>query len=409
MSPPLPPPGIQDFFALPTLNLMAILIFLMQFFVIAVNARHINQQYKGIWALLFSALALLLHYSLLTLSVMNVLDRSAPWMQGIREIFNIAGHTLIYVAVCQFLGISFNRYVRYMLYVLVPIVLVAGFIPGLPSFRPLTLSILIILDMVSAWVLLSAEEESYAKGARLTAIPLAIYAVVTLIRIFLLDSTGPDGQPGAAGPSIPGIFEMLSLFMCSFLWTSAYIFMISQRLQNDLNDLAMKDMLTRVKNRRAMHGLLNFEMRRVQRDVQEFSIILLDVDHFKRVNDTYGHDVGDLVLQWMAQTMQTAIREQDVVSRWGGEEFLVLLPATGLDEALEVAERLRQTIESSAAPNPTQPLKITFSAGVACSKWHENVDELCKAADQALYRAKQTRNRVLSEKNSPFEDDRPEI
>ncbi len=339
----------------------------------------------------------MLHYILIALDAVNIIDRSVIWMQGIRELFNIVGHALIYMAVCQFIDIAFNRYI---LYGLVPLVVLMGFIPIPQIFHPLSLSLLITLDLLSARELLSVENESYASGARWTALPIAGYAIVSLIRIFLQN---PVDQ------NIQDTIELLGLFITSFLWTSAYILMISQRLQSDLNELAMKDVLTHIRNRRAMHSLLNFEIRRTQHDVQEFSIILLDIDHFKRVNDTYGHDVGDLVLQWMAQTMQTTIREQDVVSRWGGEEFLVLLPATGLDEALEVAERLRQTIESSDAPSPTQPLKITFSGGVACSKWHENVDDLCKAADQALYRAKQTRNRVLLEAQTQLDSKHIEI
>ena len=388
-----PPPPLQEYFTIPTLNAMIILTFIMQILIIGMNARHINKQYKGIWMLLFSALALMLHYILLLLSVAGLIEQSAAWAQGIREIFNIIGHVLIYVAICQFMGVPFNRP---LLYGLVPLVALTSFIPAPPVLRPLALSILVILDVVSVSVLLRVKNESYANGARLTAFPLVVYAIITVIRMVITDSVGPGGQPGPT-PSIPAIFELLGLFVTSFLWTSAYIFMISQRLQNDLNDLAMKDMLTRVRNRRAMQGLLNFEMVRMQRDVREFSIILLDIDHFKRVNDTYGHDVGDLVLQWMAQTMQATVRFQDVVSRWGGEEFLVLLPATGLDEGLQIAERLRQSIEDSTVPNPGQPLKITFSGGVACSSGYQSVHELCKAADQALYRAKQTRNRVLPE------------
>ena len=79
--------------------------------------------------------------------------------------------------------------------------------------------------------------------------------------------------------------------------------MISQRLQSDLNDLTMNDALTRIRNRRAMQNMLDFEMRRVDKEIRDFSIILLDVDHFKRVNDTFGHDADDIVLQWLASTI----------------------------------------------------------------------------------------------------------
>jgi diguanylate cyclase (GGDEF)-like protein len=177
--------------------------------------------------------------------------------------------------------------------------------------------------------------------------------------------------------------------------------MISQRLQSDLNDLAMNDALTRVRNRRAMQNMLDFEMQRVQNEVKDFSIILLDVDHFKRVNDTHGHDVGDLVLQWMAQTLQASLRAQDIVARWGGEEFLILLPDTGLDEAMTIAERMCAAVEKSTVAGVPVPLHSTFSGGVACSKSNRNVDQLCKVADQALYVAKQTRNRIVSQEQIP--------
>jgi len=157
--------------------------------------------------------------------------------------------------------------------------------------------------------------------------------------------------------------------------------------------------LPRVRNRRAMQNMLDFEMRRVQTEVNDFSIILLVADHFKRVNDTYGHDTGDLVLRWLAQTLQSALRVQDIVARWGGEEFLILLPDTSLEEALEIAERLRAAVANTPIPDAPVPLKVTFSGGIANSKMNRDVNLLCKVADRALYVAKQTRNRIVSEQD----------
>lgn len=145
-------------------------------------------------------------------------------------------------------------------------------------------------------------------------------------------------------------------------------------------------------------------MRRAERRVKDFSVILLDVDHFKRVNDTYGHDTGDEVLKWMAANLQLSARVEDTVSRWGGEEFLILLPSTALEEAVEVAERMRVHIESTSFAFKDVTLKVTFSAGVSCSKEHPDVDELCKVADQALYIAKRTRNRVVSQEQLAQEE-----
>lgn len=199
------------------------------------------------------------------------------------------------------------------------------------------------------------------------------------------------------GPTISNRFDVLSLFVLSFLWTAGFILMINQRLQSDLNDLAMNDALTRVRNRRAMQLILDFEMRRVHQEVKEFSIIFLDVDHFKKVNDAFGHDVGDIALQWLASTLQKCVRIQDVVARWGGEEFLILLPDTDLEEAVEIAERLRNSVASALVEIPTGALTVTFSAGVSCSTSSQDVNELCKLADLALYKAKKTRNQVISQ------------
>ena len=193
------------------------------------------------------------------------------------------------------------------------------------------------------------------------------------------------------------------MFIASYLWTGGFILMVSQRLQGDLNDLAMNDALTRIRNRRAMQDMLDFEMERVENEIREFSIILLDVDHFKRVNDTYGHDVGDIVLLWLASTLQHEMRVQDMVARWGGEEFLILLPDTKLDEAVQIAERLRATVDASKIESPADTIHITFSAGVANSTTSRDVSRLCKVADQALYIAKETRNTVKSQEAIPAE------
>ncbi len=129
----------------------------------------------------------------------------------------------------------------------------------------------------------------------------------------------------------------------------------------------------------------------------------MDIDHFKHVNDTYGHDVGDQVLHWVAQTLQEALRVQDVISRWGGEEFLILLPETSLEEAVQIAERLRANIAASHMEGTTEVIHVTFSAGVSSASEQSDVDLLCKTADRALYVAKGSRNRVVSQAQLPVE------
>ncbi len=165
-----------------------------------------------------------------------------------------------------------------------------------------------------------------------------------------------------------------------------------------LEVLAHTDPLTEVLNRRALTERLVAEMERVKRYESTMSFLLIDLDHFKRVNDTHGHLVGDDVLMEVASLLQRAVRAVDVVARYGGEEFVIVLPETGVVGATAFAERIRELIESHAFTQVRgQPLRLTTSVGVACYPVPgvETVEDLFAAADQALYRAKaEGRNRV---------------
>ena len=175
------------------------------------------------------------------------------------------------------------------------------------------------------------------------------------------------------------------------------------RLINTLNELAIRDELTGLYNRREMNRILWEDINRHRRNGRPISIIMLDIDHFKDVNDAYGHLVGDKVLQWIARILQEAVRSIDRVVRYGGEEFAVVLPETPVTEALQVAERLRQIIvanpfllrqdEGSWPPQ----IPITVSIGVAQLPGDaDSGDTLIAAADRALYIAKhQGRNRTV--------------
>ncbi|MBL8765470.1 MAG: GGDEF domain-containing protein, partial [Phycisphaerae bacterium] len=165
-----------------------------------------------------------------------------------------------------------------------------------------------------------------------------------------------------------------------------------------LEQLARTDPLTRVLNRRALTERLAAETERVKRYESEVSLLLIDLDHFKRVNDNYGHLVGDDVLAEMAAYLQGAVRTVDVVARYGGEEFVVVLPETGAQGAHAFAERLREGVEAREfTRGNVGTLRLTASIGVATfpSPGIDSPEDLLAAADQALYRAKaEGRNRV---------------
>jgi len=171
-----------------------------------------------------------------------------------------------------------------------------------------------------------------------------------------------------------------------------FILMVSQRLRNDLMEIATIDVLTRIPNRRATQAFLEKELSRAQRNQSEFTVLLIDIDNFKQVNDRWGHNVGDDVLVKIASVFQSMIRKPDLVGRWGGEEFLIIVP--GPCDAQELAERVRREIANSKHNHGSATFGITVSIGVACAKPADQIDQILKNADKALYKAKLTKNTV---------------
>ncbi|MFF4126965.1 GGDEF domain-containing protein [Microbispora rosea] len=167
-------------------------------------------------------------------------------------------------------------------------------------------------------------------------------------------------------------------------------------LHAQLQAAARTDPKTGLLNAAAWQREADTEIVRAQRTGDALSLVLVDIDHFKKVNDTYGHLVGDQVLAQVAATLRTQLREYDVVGRFGGEEFVVLLPGADVHEARRVAERLRARVGRMVVPAEQATVTVTVSAGVAIMNVHgEDLIELLAAADLALYRAKELgRDRV---------------
>lgn len=166
-----------------------------------------------------------------------------------------------------------------------------------------------------------------------------------------------------------------------------------------LERTAKTDFLTGLFNRYGVEEALTLCLKEWRRDKIPFAIILLDLDHFKAINDSYGHDGGDKVLAHVASNIQTRIRHQDLLARWGGEEFLLVCRNTNLEAAQLLAEKLRETI---AQTQPIEGLHITASFGVASFTPGSTLEHLFKTADMALYQAKSTgRNRVITANSSP--------
>lgn len=171
----------------------------------------------------------------------------------------------------------------------------------------------------------------------------------------------------------------------------------TEKLKAHLSKLAMTDELTGIHNRRAFLNDLEKALSRATRDSKDVSVLMIDIDHFKKVNDRFGHRGGDVALQHFAETATIALRKGDTLGRLGGEEFAVLLPSTEIPEATKLAERLRQAIEDAFVEYGGRKISFTISIGVA-SFDDPKMDSttLVSHADEALYRAKRCgRNAVM--------------
>lgn len=174
-----------------------------------------------------------------------------------------------------------------------------------------------------------------------------------------------------------------------------------EKSQQIITEMAIIDDLTRLHNRRHFFDKLKDEFSRAVRHARDISAIMIDIDHFKNFNDTYGHQTGDLVLKTVGQTIKSQTRNTDTVARYGGEEFVLLLPETNLSGAQIFAEKIRSAVEETVVQSTNNELKVMISLGVCSVKGYElkelaDESELIKRADQALYTAKaQGRNRVV--------------
>lgn len=173
-----------------------------------------------------------------------------------------------------------------------------------------------------------------------------------------------------------------------------------KRSNEMLKELSNTDPLTQLFNRRYMMSVMDKEIQRTSRKGSPISFVIMDIDHFKKVNDQYGHQQGDTVLVNVANLIRKHLRSYDVAARYGGEEFVAILPETPLDEAMAVADRIRAAVQQHTFANKLQALKVTISMGVATypAPGLDTIDDIIRVADEALYRAKaEGRNQVLTQ------------
>jgi diguanylate cyclase (GGDEF)-like protein len=165
----------------------------------------------------------------------------------------------------------------------------------------------------------------------------------------------------------------------------------------ELREISITDSLTGLYNRKHLMETLDKEVSRSQRHSRSFSLLVIDIDHFKKYNDTYGHLAGDEVLSKLASVFKESIRSSDYAARYGGEEFIIMLPEIGPEQGVEAAERIRHKVAEEIFSGDGESIKVTISVGVACyPKNGEDAESVIRNADAALYEAKELgRNRVI--------------
>ena len=249
-------------------------------------------------------------------------------------------------------------------------------------------------EIVAIYACLRSSDKFRQLTFQLIALLLTIHSVASLWRIL-----------NAYATNITTIFiqspaQILyagSLIIFVFLMTALLVLLTAQKFQKELLDQSRRDFLTKALNRRAFEGIVEGEWSRALRHDHPTSFLIVDIDHFKKVNDQYGHSAGDNVLVDVSSIAQTVLRQEDIWCRYGGEEFAVMLPETGGKEATAIAERLRCVIEKARITTRNGPLKVTVSIGASeRTSGRTHWGEVLEVADQALYKAKSSgRNCVV--------------
>jgi diguanylate cyclase (GGDEF)-like protein len=228
----------------------------------------------------------------------------------------------------------------------------------------------------------------------LTGSTFALYGLILVLRLLTVRSLPSLDDPFQVDAWQSVLF--LSNIVLSVAWTFGFFMMTNSRLtlelrqtETDLREMAMTDYLTGAYNRRSFDDLGRRECARARRNDTPLALLIMDIDHFKIFNDTYGHLTGDELLCSLVMACRRQLRQVDLLARWGGEEFAVLLPATDRAGCLNVAEKLRQTVSELTVPGGDQQAQVTISVGGAlCTPEDNGLEELLRRADLALYQAK---------------------
>lgn len=378
---------------IPTLGLLASGFMALLAVLLALTGSHVSKswgiRYWALASLLYGAAmivmvqpALLGHYGLL-LSVVMVAIATALQLAGIQRFKT--GYCNWYVFAVIVLVISVQSIVFTVVY---PNLLARG------VMNSLTIA---VVNMICARALLVQVEPSLKKAYWLSGSLFVAYGLLHLVRVVRIvhDPASYYHNLVTLTPNLTLYFTGISL---QILLVFSFVLLVNLRLSTDLQKQASQDALTGAMNRRSLEEAAAKLWAFSLRTGDPLSVIMIDVDHFKSINDRFGHQVGDEVLRRLAAVCKKSVRTFDYFARYGGEEFCILMPSTRETDALGLAERLRQAYADSPMEFEGQYLRSTISLGVADSQQvPSDFVSVLNAADQALYRAKgEGRNRVVA-------------
>jgi diguanylate cyclase (GGDEF)-like protein len=277
---------------------------------------------------------------------------------------------------------------------------VALYLVHAPNAFAIGMAPVFISSGISVGYLLKMGKGNITLAARIAAGVLFTYMCVIIYRLLLVSGAGP--AIAADMTDRRSLYSMLAMMLLGGCLILTYLWFFVAEMYGDLAQTARLDPLTGVLNRRAIEAEASREISRARRTGSPMALIEIDIDHFKKVNDTHGHRAGDNALRALVKVLNQELREVDMIGRFGGEEFIVLLPDTTAVVGAGVAERLREVVEATPVPTPKSEINMTISIGVTQllpmdPDWEPMLDR----ADEALYAAKhEGRNRVMIDTRS---------
>lgn len=307
----------------------------------------------------------------------------------------IIGLCFLYYGVRQFLELTKPPRLLYLIPLLVPpLIYYLTYSRNDIIVRSVFMSLFIIILMVAtARLLFQRSAPSVRRSHWFTGSVFILFALFHALRILPLINLPPTSPLGI---DLLLSFPMIVSSICGVLWTAGIALMITERLVVELQFTASHDFLTNILNRRAGQKQLEIELHRATQQNKPFSILLMDVDHFKNINDRYGHLTGDAVLIALVARLCEKSSSLNHIARWGGEEFLMMLPATSATAAHRIAQEINDLIAGTPIIVDNKAIACSVSIGVATADATTDLTDLLRRADRALYHAKHAGRNTVS-------------